>query len=420
MPLVGRRGRVLGPGVEHVRERRAGQDLDDTADRRARRQVAPGDRPAARPRGSGRGARRRPSGRTARPVRGRCARPAPSAGPRRRWVRGRRPGSAGPGRRGRRGCFRCRRVRSTGERACTAPASISALPGQRRYSASRPTPAAFATASRVKPDQPDRAVHVERRRRRPCPPAPRSRGRPRRDRVDAVTSRVCPHHRFTDKLLSDYGPRVTSDLFRPARLGPVTLRNRIVKAATFEGMSPRGQVTDALIDFHRAYAAGGAGLTTVAYCAVSMEGRGAPNEIVLRRESRPGLERLAAAVHAEGAAVSAQIGHAGPVAQRYATQAEGALRVVGVEPARHALQCRRPRRHRAADRRLRRRRARARRRRLRRGRDPHGPPLPDQQLHEPEVEPPQGQLGWQRREPGPVPAPGRAGRARRGRGPASR
>jgi len=41
------------------------------------------------------------------------------------------------------------------------------------------------------------------------------------------------------------------DVFAPARLGPLTLRNRIIKAATFEGATPKGLVTDALVDFHR-------------------------------------------------------------------------------------------------------------------------------------------------------------------------
>src|SRR5882724_5324470 len=80
--------------------------------------------------------------------------------------------------------------------------------------------------------------------------------------------------------------------FEPSRLGPLTLRNRIIKAATFEGMSYRGQVTEALVDFHRSVAAGGVGMTTVAYCAVSPEGRGAPNEMVLRPDLVPELKRL--------------------------------------------------------------------------------------------------------------------------------
>ena len=125
---------------------------------------------------------------------------------------------------------------------------------------------------------------------------------------------------------------MTTDLFSPARLGPVLLRNRIVKAATFEGMSPRGEVTDALVDFHRTYARGGVGMTTVAYCAVSAEGRGAPSEIVLRPDSLPGLTRLAEAVHAEGAAVSAQIGHAGPVAQSWSTRQKALCASSGFSP----------------------------------------------------------------------------------------
>jgi 2,4-dienoyl-CoA reductase-like NADH-dependent reductase (Old Yellow Enzyme family) len=108
--------------------------------------------------------------------------------------------------------------------------------------------------------------------------------------------------------------RATVDPFAPAALGPVSLPNRFIKAATFEGMARKGLVTDRLIDFHRAMARGGVGMSTVAYLAVSPEGRGAPAEIVVRDEAVPGLARLAEAVHAEGAAVSAQLGHAGPVA----------------------------------------------------------------------------------------------------------
>ena len=59
------------------------------------------------------------------------------------------------------------------------------------------------------------------------------------------------------------------DVFSPAKLGPVTLRNRIIKAATFEAATPDALVTDDLIEYHRKPAAGGVGMTTVAYCAVT-------------------------------------------------------------------------------------------------------------------------------------------------------
>jgi 2,4-dienoyl-CoA reductase-like NADH-dependent reductase (Old Yellow Enzyme family) len=102
--------------------------------------------------------------------------------------------------------------------------------------------------------------------------------------------------------------------FEPATLGPLTLRNRIIKAATFEGVMPRGAVTDELIDFHRAVARGGVGLTTVAYCAVSKGGRVHRNTLVMSDALVDDLRRLTDAVHAEGAAVAAQLGHAGLVA----------------------------------------------------------------------------------------------------------
>jgi len=104
------------------------------------------------------------------------------------------------------------------------------------------------------------------------------------------------------------------DAFAPAELGPIRLRNRIVKAATFEGMTRGNLPSERLVEFHRGMAAGGVGLTTVAFCAVSRDGIGTPNEIILSDAAIPALQRVADAVHAEGAAVSAQIGHAGAVA----------------------------------------------------------------------------------------------------------
>src|SRR3954447_4777975 len=105
--------------------------------------------------------------------------------------------------------------------------------------------------------------------------------------------------------------------FEPARLGPVQLRNRILKAATFEGVMPRGAVTPELIDFHVTVARGGAAPTTLAYCAVSMGGRVSGNTLAFTDGLIANLTRLTDAVHAHGAAVSAQLGHAGLVAQAH-------------------------------------------------------------------------------------------------------
>ena len=117
-----------------------------------------------------------------------------------------------------------------------------------------------------------------------------------------------------DRRVTDLGASPDIDPFAPAALGGTQLRNRFIKAATFEGMAVDNLVSERLIDFHQVMARGGVGMTTVAYLAVSFDGQGAPAEIVVRPEAVPGLAKLADAVHEEGAAVSAQLGHAGPVA----------------------------------------------------------------------------------------------------------
>ncbi len=106
----------------------------------------------------------------------------------------------------------------------------------------------------------------------------------------------------------------TSAVFQPASLGPLTLRNRVVKAATFEGVMPRGLVTDELVEFHQRVAKGGVGMSTVAYLAVSPEGRTDRHCIHFRPEALEGLTRLTGAIHDAGALAAAQVGHAGPVA----------------------------------------------------------------------------------------------------------
>jgi 2,4-dienoyl-CoA reductase-like NADH-dependent reductase (Old Yellow Enzyme family) len=109
-------------------------------------------------------------------------------------------------------------------------------------------------------------------------------------------------------------------VFEPASLGPVTLRNRVIKAATFEGRTRRGVVSDGLIDFHEEVAAGGVGMTTVAYCAVSPAGRVNPHCLVLDEATVPRLRELTDRVHAQGALASAQLGHAGLVADQMANK----------------------------------------------------------------------------------------------------
>ena len=60
---------------------------------------------------------------------------------------------------------------------------------------------------------------------------------------------VRPH--AVGKKASPADRTAAPQVFEPAPLGPLTLRNRIVKAATFEGVMPGGAVSDELIAFHR-------------------------------------------------------------------------------------------------------------------------------------------------------------------------
>ncbi|MBO0512492.1 NADH:flavin oxidoreductase [Streptomyces beijiangensis] len=122
------------------------------------------------------------------------------------------------------------------------------------------------------------------------------------------------------------------DVLAPARLGPLRLRNRVIKAATFEGVTPEAQVTKELIDYHLRPAEGGVAMTTVAYCAVSAEGRTERRQVWMRPEALPGLRGLTDAVHATGAAVCAQLGHAGPVADGRSNGAPALAPMGGFNP----------------------------------------------------------------------------------------
>jgi 2,4-dienoyl-CoA reductase-like NADH-dependent reductase (Old Yellow Enzyme family) len=104
---------------------------------------------------------------------------------------------------------------------------------------------------------------------------------------------------------------VAHDAFAPVRLGSLALRNRVIKTATYEGMTPGGLPSDALLEHHRALAAGGVGLTTVAYCAVSSDGRTFAEQMTMRRETVAPLRRVTDAVRGAGGAASLQLGHCG-------------------------------------------------------------------------------------------------------------
>lgn len=105
-------------------------------------------------------------------------------------------------------------------------------------------------------------------------------------------------------------------LFTPVTLGPLTLRNRSIRSAAFESMCPGNVPSPQLLDYHRSVAAGGVGMTTVAYAAVTRSGLSFGRQLWMRPEIVPGLSELTDAVHAEGAAASIQLGHCGNMSHK--------------------------------------------------------------------------------------------------------
>ena len=105
-------------------------------------------------------------------------------------------------------------------------------------------------------------------------------------------------------------------LFTPVTLGPLTLRNRSIRSAAFESMCPGNVPSPQLLDYHRSVGAGGVGMTTVAYAAVTRSGLSFDRQLWMRPEIVPGLSELTDAVHAEGAAASIQLGHCGNMSHK--------------------------------------------------------------------------------------------------------
>ncbi len=102
-----------------------------------------------------------------------------------------------------------------------------------------------------------------------------------------------------------------SPVFTGASIGSLRLKNRVIRAGCYEGLSREGMITGELVEHHRQLAAGGVAMTTLGYCAVSFDGRGFAHEPWARPDILPGLRRLCDAVHAAGAAASVQLVHCG-------------------------------------------------------------------------------------------------------------
>jgi len=107
-----------------------------------------------------------------------------------------------------------------------------------------------------------------------------------------------------------------SKIFTPCQIGPVTLRNRVIRSAAFENMAYGNKPSQDLFDYHVAVARGGVGMTTVAYAAVCQSGLSFDGQLWMREEIVPELKKLTDAIHAEGAKAAIQLGHCGNMTHR--------------------------------------------------------------------------------------------------------
>lgn len=112
--------------------------------------------------------------------------------------------------------------------------------------------------------------------------------------------------------MSDNQQNGLKKLLSPAKLNGITLKNRVIKAATFESMlDNNSNINQNCIDFHKTFVEGGVGMTTLAYCAPEPDGRMLEHYMYIREEIKPQLKQLADIAHQNGSMLSGQIAHCG-------------------------------------------------------------------------------------------------------------
>ncbi|MEW6223305.1 MAG: FAD-dependent oxidoreductase [Chloroflexota bacterium] len=101
-------------------------------------------------------------------------------------------------------------------------------------------------------------------------------------------------------------------LFSPLRLGSLEVRNRIFSSGHDTVMAEHGLVSDRLVAYQQARAAGGVGLIVVQVAAIHPTAEYTSHALgAWSDDCIPGFRRLAEAVHAEGAAIIGQVFHGG-------------------------------------------------------------------------------------------------------------
>jgi 2,4-dienoyl-CoA reductase-like NADH-dependent reductase (Old Yellow Enzyme family) len=106
---------------------------------------------------------------------------------------------------------------------------------------------------------------------------------------------------------------MTAPMFEPGQLGPLELRNRIVRAGTSETMADeRGAVTDEYVALYETLSRNDVGLIFTGHLYCAERGQYARRQTGIYSDDLvPGLRRVADAVHRHGGRILAQVAHAG-------------------------------------------------------------------------------------------------------------
>jgi 2,4-dienoyl-CoA reductase-like NADH-dependent reductase (Old Yellow Enzyme family) len=101
--------------------------------------------------------------------------------------------------------------------------------------------------------------------------------------------------------------------FSPATLGQLPLKNRILKAATYEGKTPDGIPGELLLSFHKGIVQGGTAMTTIGYCTTEADGRINDQMMWMHAGIRDQLTHMNRELKdaAPGVAISGQMTHCG-------------------------------------------------------------------------------------------------------------
>jgi 2,4-dienoyl-CoA reductase-like NADH-dependent reductase (Old Yellow Enzyme family) len=108
-----------------------------------------------------------------------------------------------------------------------------------------------------------------------------------------------------------------SKLFEESSINRMVLKNRFVRAATWEGLATiQGEATPKLIEMMASLAKGGVGLIISSHSYVSQEGQGTPWQLGIYDDKLiPKLQEMVSAVHENSGKIIMQLAHAGLYAE---------------------------------------------------------------------------------------------------------